>query len=135
MTSQFQHNPGELHWTVVMNILKYLRNTKDMFFVYEEAEYIAASDASKEAVWVKKFIYGLGVVPTIEEPIKMYYDNTEAITIANESGVTKGARQYRVKVHYLHEVIELGDINLEKVHTYNNLAEPFTKALPFPKHL
>nr|GEV74471.1 hypothetical protein [Tanacetum cinerariifolium] len=27
-------NPGELHWTVVKNILKYLRNTKDMFLVY-----------------------------------------------------------------------------------------------------
>ncbi|GKG33012.1 hypothetical protein Tco_0430522, partial [Tanacetum coccineum] len=34
-----------------------------------EAEYIVAYDASKEAVWVRKFIYGLGVVPTIEEPI------------------------------------------------------------------
>nr|GEY16021.1 retrovirus-related Pol polyprotein from transposon TNT 1-94 [Tanacetum cinerariifolium] len=34
-----------------------------------EAEYIAAFDASKEAVWVRKFIYGHGVVPTIEEPI------------------------------------------------------------------
>ncbi|GJY22953.1 retrotransposon protein, putative, ty1-copia subclass [Tanacetum coccineum] len=41
-----------------------------------EAEYIAASDASKEAVWVRKFIVGLAVVPTIEEPIKMYCDNT-----------------------------------------------------------
>ncbi|GJY91857.1 retrotransposon protein, putative, ty1-copia subclass [Tanacetum coccineum] len=30
----FQQNPGELHWTVVKNILKYLRNTKDMFLVY-----------------------------------------------------------------------------------------------------
>ncbi|GJV38674.1 zinc finger, CCHC-type containing protein [Tanacetum coccineum] len=27
-------NPGELHWTAVKNILKYLRNTKDMFLVY-----------------------------------------------------------------------------------------------------
>nr|GEU30028.1 zinc finger, CCHC-type [Tanacetum cinerariifolium] len=43
-----------------------------------EAEYIAALNASKEAVLVRKFISGLGVVPTIEEPIKMYYDNTEA---------------------------------------------------------
>ncbi|GJV55601.1 retrovirus-related pol polyprotein from transposon TNT 1-94 [Tanacetum coccineum] len=34
ITSQFQHNPGELHWTTVKNILKYLRNTKDMFLVY-----------------------------------------------------------------------------------------------------
>ncbi|GKC18723.1 hypothetical protein Tco_1020873, partial [Tanacetum coccineum] len=41
-----------------------------------KAEYIAAHDASKEAVWVRKFISGLGVVPTIEEPISMYYDNT-----------------------------------------------------------
>ncbi|GKB48523.1 retrotransposon protein, putative, ty1-copia subclass [Tanacetum coccineum] len=34
MTSRFQQNPGEPHWTAVKNILKYLRNTKDMFLVY-----------------------------------------------------------------------------------------------------
>nr|GEY01143.1 retrotransposon protein, putative, Ty1-copia subclass [Tanacetum cinerariifolium] len=124
VTSRFQHNPGDLHWTTVKNILKYFRNTKDMFLVYggdlkrelrvscytdagymtdaddlksqtgyvfvlnggavdwksakqrifatssAEAEYISAFDASKEVVWVRKFISGLGVVPTIEEPIK-----------------------------------------------------------------
>nr|GEX42627.1 hypothetical protein [Tanacetum cinerariifolium] len=31
MTSRFQQNPSEEHWTAVKNILKYLRNTKDMF--------------------------------------------------------------------------------------------------------
>ncbi|GKG21486.1 hypothetical protein Tco_0384081, partial [Tanacetum coccineum] len=34
ITSRFQQNPGEVHWTAVKNILKYLRNTKDMFLVY-----------------------------------------------------------------------------------------------------
>ncbi|GJV75645.1 retrotransposon protein, putative, ty1-copia subclass [Tanacetum coccineum] len=34
LTSRFQQNPGELHWTAVKNILKYLRNTKDIFLVY-----------------------------------------------------------------------------------------------------
>ncbi|GKG08735.1 hypothetical protein Tco_0334567, partial [Tanacetum coccineum] len=29
-------NPGESHWTAVKNILKYLRNAKDMFLVYGE---------------------------------------------------------------------------------------------------
>nr|GFC91194.1 hypothetical protein [Tanacetum cinerariifolium] len=106
VTSRFQQNPSDIHWTTVKNILKYLKNTKDMFLVYRddlkrelrnsakqsifatssaEAEYIAAFDASKEAVWVRKFISGLGVVPTIEEPISMYCDNTGAIAIANES--------------------------------------------------
>nr|GEX64482.1 hypothetical protein [Tanacetum cinerariifolium] len=79
-----------------------------------EVEYIAAFDASKEAIWVRKFISGLGVVPTIEEPISMYCDNTEAIAIANESGITKGARHFHPKVHYLREVIEYDDIKLKK---------------------
>ncbi|GJW78951.1 retrotransposon protein, putative, ty1-copia subclass [Tanacetum coccineum] len=121
ITSRFQQNPGDLHWNTVKNILKYLRNTKDMFLVYG-------------AVWVRKFISGLGIVPTIKELISMYCDNTGAITIANESGFTKGARHFRAKVHYLREVIEFGDIKLEKVHTDDNLADHFTKALAFPKH-
>nr|GFA66591.1 hypothetical protein [Tanacetum cinerariifolium] len=153
VTSRFQQNPGDIHWTTVKNILKYLRNTKDMFLVYRcdlkrelrsakqsifatsstEAEYIVAFDASKEAVWVRKFISRLDVVPTIEETISMYCDNTGATAIANVSGITKGATHFRAKVHYLREVIEFGDIKLEKVQTYDNLADPFTKALAFPK--
>nr|GFA00211.1 hypothetical protein [Tanacetum cinerariifolium] len=101
-------------------------NTKDMFLVYvgvvdwksakkiifatssAEAEYIAAYDASKEVVWVRKFNYG--------------------------PGITKGASHFHAKVHYLREVIEYGDVKLEKVHTYDNLADPFIKAIAFPKH-
>ncbi|KAL0411076.1 UNVERIFIED_CONTAM: Retrovirus-related Pol polyprotein from transposon TNT 1-94 [Sesamum latifolium] len=33
-----------------------------------EAEYIAASEAAKEAVWIKNYIQELGVVPRIAEP-------------------------------------------------------------------
>ncbi|GJU42696.1 retrotransposon protein, putative, ty1-copia subclass [Tanacetum coccineum] len=120
-------NGGAVEW----------KSTKQSIFATSstEAEYIAAYDASKEAVWIQKFISGLGIVPTIKEPIKMYCDNTGAIAIAKESGITKGARHYRAKVHYLREVIEYGDVKIEKVHTYDNLADPFTKALPYPKHL
>ncbi|GJS60696.1 hypothetical protein Tco_0655480, partial [Tanacetum coccineum] len=122
----FVLNRGVIDW----------KSTKQSIFAISsaEAEYIVASDASKEAVWVRKFIDGLGVVPTIEEPIKMFCDNSGAITIANESGITKGARHYHAKVHYLRKVIEYGDVKLEKVHTYDNLADPFTKVLAFPKH-
>nr|GEX86682.1 retrotransposon protein, putative, Ty1-copia subclass [Tanacetum cinerariifolium] len=87
-----------------------------------------------EAVWICKFISGLGVVPTIEEPISIYCENTKAIEIAKDDGVTKGARHFRVKVYYLCETIKLGDVKIEKIDTYDNLADPFTKALAFSKH-
>nr|GEU62042.1 putative retrotransposon protein [Tanacetum cinerariifolium] len=188
MTSHFLQNPGEEHWTTAKNILKYLRNTKDMFLVYggnmerelrvsgytdagyltdadnlksytgyvfvlnggdvdwkstkqsifaassTDAEYIATFDASKEAIWIQKFISGLGIGPIIEEPISMYCDNTGAIAIAKDDGDTKGARHFYAKVHYLHETIKLDDVKIEKIDTDDNLAYPFTKALAFPKH-
>nr|GEY45183.1 putative retrotransposon Ty1-copia subclass protein [Tanacetum cinerariifolium]GEY56143.1 putative retrotransposon Ty1-copia subclass protein [Tanacetum cinerariifolium] len=112
------------------------KSTKQIIFATSspEAEYIAASDASTEAAWVRKFIAGLRVVPRVEEPIKMYCKNTGTITIANESRITKGGRHYRAKVYYLREVIEYGDVKLEKFYTDDNLADPFIKALAFPKY-
>ncbi|GJT99121.1 hypothetical protein Tco_1094639 [Tanacetum coccineum] len=58
----------------------------------------------------------------------------QTIAIAKDHGVTKGARHFRTKVHYLRETIEMGDVRIEKVDTDDNLADPFTKALAFPKH-
>ncbi|KAK4406496.1 Retrovirus-related Pol polyprotein from transposon TNT 1-94 [Sesamum angolense] len=40
-----------------------------------KAEYIAASEAAKEAVWMKNYIQELGVVPNIAEPIVIFCDN------------------------------------------------------------
>ncbi|GKE78609.1 retrotransposon protein, putative, ty1-copia subclass [Tanacetum coccineum] len=141
ITSQFQQNPGELHWTTVKNILKYLKNTKDIFLVYggnpstelrvecycdagfetdrddvkSQTRYVfvlnggavdwkssnqstiamSATEAVMEAVWIRKFISGLGIVPMINEPINMYYDNSAAVHYANEPGVQRGARHYQ----------------------------------------
>nr|GFC57764.1 hypothetical protein [Tanacetum cinerariifolium] len=119
-------NRGDIDWKSIKKSIFATLST--------DAEYIAIFDASKEAVWIRKFISGLGVVPTTEEPINMYYDNTGAISIAKDHGVTKGARHFHTKVHYLQETIEMGDVRIEKVNTYENLADPFTKALEFHKH-
>nr|GFA63257.1 hypothetical protein [Tanacetum cinerariifolium] len=160
MTSRFQQNLGEEHWTAVKNIFKYLCNTKDMFLVYggnierelrvscyNDAGYLTDADNLKsqtgyvfvlnrgaEAVWICKFISGLGIVPTIKEPISMYCENTKAIQIAKDDEVTKGARHFHAKVYYFRETIKLGDVKIEKIDTDDNLADLFTKALEFPKH-
>ena len=50
-----------------------------------EVEYIAACEAAKEAVWIQNFITGIGVVPSIADPIDLYCDNNGAIAHAKES--------------------------------------------------
>ena len=49
-----------------------------------ESEYIAASEAAKEAVWIRKFITRLRVVPSIIDPIELHCDNNGAIAQAKE---------------------------------------------------
>nr|GEZ29171.1 putative retrotransposon protein [Tanacetum cinerariifolium] len=91
-----------------------------------EAEYIAASEAAKKAVWIRKFIDELSVVPLNDYPIKINCDNSAAIIMAKESKIQKGARYFKRKYHYVRECIETGEIDIVKVHTDANLADPFT---------
>ncbi|GKF67486.1 hypothetical protein Tco_0197165, partial [Tanacetum coccineum] len=67
-----------------------------------KAEYIAALEAMMVAVWIRKFISGLGIAP----------DTTIGDIIM------------------FSESIALGEIRFLKFHTDDNLANPFTKALP-----
>nr|GEV37566.1 retrovirus-related Pol polyprotein from transposon TNT 1-94 [Tanacetum cinerariifolium] len=89
--------------------------------------------AAKEAVWIRKFIDELGVVPSNDYLIKMNCDNSAAIIMAKESGIQKGARHFKRKYHYVCECIETDEIDIVKVHIDDNLADSFTKALAGPK--
>ncbi|KAK9756237.1 hypothetical protein RND81_01G083400 [Saponaria officinalis] len=44
-----------------------------------EAEYVAASEAAKEAVWIRQFLEGLRVVPTASDPIPLFCDNSGVV--------------------------------------------------------
>ncbi|GJU13466.1 retrotransposon protein, putative, ty1-copia subclass [Tanacetum coccineum] len=122
LCSRFQQNPGEIHWTPVKTILKYLRNTKNMVLVYgekpedelkvssvdwksakqsttamssTEAEYVVAAEASMEAVWMRKLIDGLGDVMSLNKrPMEMLCDNEPALAIASDPRILKGARHF-----------------------------------------
>ena len=48
-----------------------------------KAEYVAASDATKEGFWFKKFTMKLGIM--ISDAIPLYCDNNGAIALAKES--------------------------------------------------
>ena len=38
VVSRYQPDPRENHWKVIKTILKYLRNTKDQWLVYDETD-------------------------------------------------------------------------------------------------
>ena len=99
-----------------------------------EAENIAASNAVKGAVWIKNFIFRLGVVPSITNPVDVYCDNNWAISQAKESRSHQRSKHILKRFHLIREIIERGDVKICRVHTNDNVADPLTKPLPQSKH-
>ncbi|KAK1631034.1 hypothetical protein QYE76_005349 [Lolium multiflorum] len=99
-----------------------------------ESEYIAASEASSEAVWMKRFIVELGVVPSALDPLVIFCDNMGAIANAQEPRSHKRLKHIKLRYHSIREYIEDGEVKICKVHTDLNVADPLTKALPRAKH-
>ncbi|KAI3701653.1 hypothetical protein L6452_26888 [Arctium lappa] len=99
-----------------------------------EVEYIAASDAAKEAVWIKKFISQLGVVPSSYCPIELLCDNNGDIAQAKKPRSHKRSKHILRRYHLIREIIERGDVSISRVSTDSNVADPLTKSLTQQKH-
>ena len=103
-----------------------------------EAEYVAACEAAKEAVWLRKFLRDLEVVPDMHEPIRLYCDNSGAVANAKEPRNHRKGKHIERKFHLVREIVNRGDVSVEKITSANNIADPFTKTLParsFEQHL
>lgn len=99
-----------------------------------KSEYIVASKAAREAMWIRKFVADLNVVPSIKQSTEMHCDNTCALILASDPVTRSNSRHILRQFHYIREVVKSNDIDIRKVHTYQNLADPFTKPMPLPKH-
>ena len=103
-----------------------------------EAEYIAACEAAKEVVWLKKFITYLEVVPNMDKPIVLYCDNNEVVANSKEPRSHKRREHIERKYHLIRDIVHRGDVAVMKIASQDNLADPFTKTLPtksFEGHL
>ena len=103
-----------------------------------EAEYIAACEAAKESVWLRKFCTDLEIVPGMNEAITLYCDNSGAVANSKEPRSHKRGKHIERKYHLIREIVHRGVVNVMKIASENNLADPFTKTLAektFNRHL
>jgi len=94
-----------------------------------EAEYVAASEATKEAIWLQKFLKDLEVVPEMDKAITLYCDNSAAISNTKETRNHKRTKHIDRKYHIIREAVEDGIVDVVKINTEDNLADPLTKTL------
>ena len=92
-----------------------------------EAEYIALSAASQEAVWLQQLFSDL-LNEKVQETV-IFEDNQSAICLAKSQQVRGRSKHIDIKYHYIRELVEAGKLKLLYCASEDMIADMLTKPL------
>ncbi|CCD24436.1 uncharacterized protein NDAI_0D01220 [Naumovozyma dairenensis CBS 421] len=92
-----------------------------------EAEYIAASEAVLETMWLYNLLEHMGY--PLSENLLMI-DNEPAIKLASHPILHSRTKHIKLRYHKIREAVDDGIVKIEYVNTLDQVADILTKALP-----
>ncbi|KAL7001863.1 hypothetical protein U1Q18_052394 [Sarracenia purpurea var. burkii] len=113
---------GPICWRSMVQSLVALSTT--------ESEYMAVTEAGKEALWLKGFVKELGID---QGGVQLHCDSQSAIYLAKHQVYHARTKHIDVRFHKVRELIAMGDVVLEKVHTSENATDMLTKTVTADK--
>jgi hypothetical protein len=92
-----------------------------------EAEYISATTAACQGVWLRRMIRELRGE---ERSTTILIDNQSAIQLCKNPVFHDRSKHIETRYHFIRECVQDGRINVEHINTNEQLADIMTKALP-----
>ena len=137
MTQPLSSGDGEILLGIYVDdvIVAYLvsfasKQLKTVAFSSSEAEYAAASYTCKEIEFIRNICDDMGV--TLHGRLVLAVDNTAAIDIAHDVGVSGRTKHFDRAIHYLRDLTQLRRVLPAHVTTDQQRADGYTK--PLTKH-
>ena len=97
-----------------------------------EAEYISASFALKDLIWIQRFLIELGIDGLSK--LRLLCDNQSAIKLIKNPEFHQRSKHIDIRFHFIRDSYESNVFEPEYVSTDEQLADLFTKSLSAEKH-
>ncbi|KAL0455068.1 UNVERIFIED_CONTAM: hypothetical protein Slati_0846000, partial [Sesamum latifolium] len=120
--SQYMQDPRKPYLSVVMRVLRYLKDTPG-----QEAEYRAMAYTTTELVWLKYLLNDLSI--HLHHPMKLICDNNAALPIAANPIFHKHTKHIELDCHFVHEILQDGIIATAYVPSHHQLRTYLLKPL------
>ncbi|KAM2983821.1 hypothetical protein FF2_009695 [Malus domestica] len=91
-----------------------------------EAEYIAATEACKELLWLKGFLQELGLK---QSDYGVYCDSQSAMDLSKNTTYHSRTKHIDIRYHWIRDAIENKLLQLKQIHTDNNSSDMLTKVV------
>ncbi len=119
----FMIHSGAVLWSAKCQEIVFLSTT--------ESEYIAATSAAKEALWLRSLITQL--FGTTLDATMLFSNNQSAIALTKDHQYHARTKHINIRFHFICWIVEEGSLQLVFCPTDNMVADTLTKALPSPK--
>ncbi|GKB43220.1 retrotransposon protein, putative, ty1-copia subclass [Tanacetum coccineum] len=96
-------------------------------FSTTKAEYMALTEAVKEAIWLRGLLKELGVKLNT---VAVNYDNQDAINLSRNYVFHERTKHINVRYYFIREVLKAKTVKVLKVGTEHNVADALTKVVP-----
>ncbi|KAM7516529.1 hypothetical protein LguiA_006112 [Lonicera macranthoides] len=107
------------------------KNQKTIALSSAEAEYIAATDAACEAIWLRRILTDLQQEQ--KEATIIYCDNMSTISMTKNPVFHNRSKHIELRHHFIRQLVQKEEIQLEFVNTNEQLADIFTKTVASEK--
>jgi len=91
-----------------------------------EAEYIAITKAINKVIWLQDLLDDLGLHQNL---LKINCDSMSAIYLTKNQVYYARTKHIDVRFYFVREILDEVDIELQKIHTKENLADMLTKVV------
>jgi hypothetical protein len=97
-----------------------------------EAEYMAETQATKEAIWLRRFLSEIGYFHD-DDVVVIRADNNGAMDLARNPEFHAHIKHINIQYHFVCEAVDRHLVDFEFVPTAEQAADGLTKALPAVK--
>ena len=91
-----------------------------------EAKYMAVTEIVKKTIWLQGLVTDLGFK---QQEVTVYCDSQSAIHLAKNQVYHSRTKHIDVRFHFIREILDEGDILLQKIGTEDNPADMLTKVV------
>jgi len=95
-----------------------------------EAEFVVASQAGQEALYLRETLKDFGYQQTTT--IEIYEDNLACVAISENPVRRKFLRHINIRRYFVRELVKAGFVKLIPLRTHKMVADALTKSLPSP---
>ncbi|GJV43846.1 retrovirus-related pol polyprotein from transposon TNT 1-94 [Tanacetum coccineum] len=135
VVSRYMAEPGREHWESVKRILGYIKGTSDVALCFGDSDLIVNGYVDSDYACDLDGIMAMSTIDAEYFAAAQACKEASALYLARNPSLHSKTKHIQVQYHFVHEKVEEGTVDMQKIHIDDNVADYLMKAINCDKFI